>query len=154
MTDGAHTDLLLVRLRADLLGLPLSSVAETMRPLPCSPLPGAPPFVLGAALIRGVVTPVVDLAGALGRPQLEAPRRLVTVRAGARAVALAVDDVLGVRRLEAAQLVGLPPLLEPATAAVSALAVLDRELLLVLEAGHFVDGAADATAAPAPQGPP
>jgi chemotaxis signal transduction protein len=54
-------------------------------------------------------------------------------------VALAVEGVLGVRELTSESLDALPPLLGDASrVAISAVAALDRELLLVLETAHLV----------------
>jgi purine-binding chemotaxis protein CheW len=129
---------LVCRVRSTLCALPLSSVIETLRPLPIEPLGGAPPFVCGVSIIRGEPMPVVDGGLLIGVGQARATR-LVTLRVGARSVALAVDAVLGVRSFEAAGLRGLPPLLrEAASTTVAALGSLDQELLVVLESGRLV----------------
>src|SRR5215468_8425951 len=104
--EAAHR-VLAVRAGARMLALPIESVVETMRPLPVEPLAGAPSFVLGLAVIRGAAIPVVDVAG-------ETPGRFVTLRLGARRIALAVEAVLGLAALEPATLSGLPPLLDGA----------------------------------------
>jgi purine-binding chemotaxis protein CheW len=118
--------------------LPLTSVIETLRPLPIEPLSGAPPFVCGVSIIRGEPLPVVDCGLLLGVGQARATR-LVTLRVGARGVALAVDSVLGVRSFEHAALRALPPLLREAGAdTVAALGNLDQEFLLVLEGSRLV----------------
>jgi purine-binding chemotaxis protein CheW len=113
-------------------------VTETMRALPVEALPGAPPFVRGLATIRGVPVPVVDAAGLLGDAD-GAGGRWVTLKAGARQVALAVDEVLGVRALPAGSGFALPPLLaeiRPEFAA--SIARLDAGLLLVLQAARLL----------------
>ncbi|MGH8667495.1 MAG: chemotaxis protein CheW, partial [Burkholderiales bacterium] len=76
--------------------------------------------------------PVVDCAALLGAAS-EASGRYVRLRvAGTRYVALAVESVLGVRKLSS-ELKEWPPLLRAADAAViSAVSALDTELLLVL----------------------
>lgn len=113
--------------------LPVSEVVETLRPLPLRPVAGAPPAVLGVAIVRGEPTPVVDLAAAIGAPAGVAPGRFVVVRAGERRVALAVGEVLGVRALDAARLRELPPLLRDARdGAVESIATLDGELVAVI----------------------
>jgi purine-binding chemotaxis protein CheW len=118
--------------------LPLSDVVETMRPLPIEPLAGAPPFVLGVAIIRGVPTPVVDTGKFLGVPET-CPTRFVTAKVAGRITALAVDAVLGVRALPRASLSELPPLLRDVSAeSVMALGVLDASLLLLLETSRMV----------------
>jgi purine-binding chemotaxis protein CheW len=125
------------RVGARLCALPLDQVVETMRPMAVEPVPGAPAFVIGVAIIRGAPVPVVDAGALLGG---EAARgRLITVRIGSRHVALAVDEVLGVRRLAAAALTALPPLLRDARQdGVASLGALDDGLLLVLEGARLV----------------
>jgi purine-binding chemotaxis protein CheW len=129
---------LLCRVHRVLCALPVAQVIETLRPLPIEPLAGAPGFVCGLSLLRGVPVPVVDLGLLLGTEQVR-PTRFVALRSGARSVALAVGAVLGVRTLAGAGIRELPPLLQAAAAeAVQALGKLDRELLLVLESGRLV----------------
>jgi purine-binding chemotaxis protein CheW len=124
---------LLCRIRRRLCAIPVAPGMETMRPLPAAPFGGMPPFVRGVAIIRGVPTPVVDPGSLLGCAEDPAPARFVTVRSGARTVALAVEAVIGVRELSPASLVELPPLLREAGAeALTALGTLDAELLAVL----------------------
>jgi len=88
---------LLVRAGTLTCALPLSHVVETMRPLPIEPLANAPAFVRGLSIIRGAPVPVVDLGALLNTPSSRPPPRFVTVRAGERRVALAVDGILGLR---------------------------------------------------------
>jgi purine-binding chemotaxis protein CheW len=134
----AAARVLVFRASNRLCALPLSAVAEIMRPLPIEPLDGAPPFVAGVSVIRGLPLAVVDgslLLGADGSP----PGRLITLKVGDRRVALTVDAILGVRALPADSLRDLPPLLRDArNEAVEAIATLDAELLLVLSGGRLV----------------
>lgn len=138
---------------ARLCGLPIGDVIETMRPLPVSPVGGAPPFVQGVAVVRGEPVPVVDLAVLLGDAPLPAgpSARLVTVRAGARVAALAVAAVRGVTTLEPAELHRLPLLADAHAGALEALRARDGDLLLVLGAARLVPEAALA-AVPAGRG--
>lgn len=123
-----------------LCGLPIDGVIETMRPLPVSPVPGAPPFLRGVAIVRGEPVPVLELAVLLGdaavRPGPGA--RFVTVRAGDRPAALAVSAVRGVSTLDAAELRHLPLLADACAGALDALRVRDGDLLLVLGAARLV----------------
>jgi len=134
---------LICRSRARLCALPLEKVAETMRPLPVEALPGMPAPVLGVAVIRAAVVPVVDMALLTGAATHGHPNRYVSLRLGeGRQVALAVEEVLGVRELDAQTLREVPPLLEEAAPnLVSAMALLDGELLLVLRAAHLIPDA-------------
>jgi len=124
-----------------LCALPLEHVEETMRPLPVEPLAGVPSFIQGLAVVRGIPTPVVDavalLSGAASHPTQ--PTRFVTVKAGTRRVALAVDAVVGVVAIPSSSVDALPPLFENAgLAAIEAIGVLDAGLLLVLRLTRLV----------------
>jgi purine-binding chemotaxis protein CheW len=119
--------------------VPVEHLIETMRPLPVAGLPSAPPFVRGVARIRGAAVPVVDVGTLLGEAEPAASGRFVTVKAGDRPVALAVEAVLGLRTLPGASFGVLPPLLGQAEAGVvGALGALDGELLVVLNAARSV----------------
>jgi len=118
--------------------VPLAHVSEAMRPLAVQPLAGIPPFVLGVAIIRGDPTPVVDVGQLVGVARGD-PTRFVTMKVADRAVAIAVDSVLGVRSLPAASLLTVPPLLGVASMdLVAAIGSLDREILLVLQAARLL----------------
>jgi purine-binding chemotaxis protein CheW len=138
--ENAPSDLvLLCRVRSWFCALPVAHVEETMRPLPIGPLAGAPDFVTGLSIIRGRPTPVVDTGALLGARDAATPRRLVVLRLGERRVALAVEEVLGVRALPGATLHRLPPLLSEASGdAISAIGALDDALLLALDTGRLV----------------
>jgi purine-binding chemotaxis protein CheW len=137
--SGAHGDhevWLLCRAGSSFYALPLGQVVEVMRILPIDALAGAPLYVLGLSIIRGTPTPVVDTA--LLCSGCTAPsHRLVTVRAGTRMIALAVDRVLGVQSIKTGE--PLPPLLrEAASDMVSAIGRVDAELLLFLSTARIV----------------
>lgn len=120
--------------------VPVAQVIETMRPLPVIPVAGLPSFVLGASIIRGLPTPVVDLAQLVG--EHGTPRRYLSVRVADRAVALAVHDVVGVRALSDEAPGEVAPLLSKAVAGAAAeLLALDGELVAVLDSARFIDDA-------------
>ena len=106
-----------------------------MRPLPIAPLGGAADFIAGAAVVRGVPTPVLDTRVLLGMRAAGPAGRFVTVRSGARTVALAVDAVEGVRDLPEGLARSTALLSGVAAEAVEALGTLDAELLIVLRGG-------------------
>jgi purine-binding chemotaxis protein CheW len=117
--------------------LPCAHVIETMRRPPITPLDDMPAFTAGMATIRGAAILVVDVAVLLGRQG--AGERVITVRAGDRTVALLVDDVVGVGRVSATEMMQRPALLsESPHPVVHALAVKDHALHLVLDAGRLV----------------
>lgn len=131
--NGSQT--LIVGVQTRVCALPLVHVIETMRPLPVEPIAGAPPFVRGVAIVRGVPTPVVDLGAVLGAPGGVAGR-FVTLRLRDRQVALSVDTVLGVRDFDAATLHILPPLLQEASKDfIETIGTLDDQILFVLRSG-------------------
>jgi purine-binding chemotaxis protein CheW len=129
---------LLCRVHEHWCALPLRHVVETMRPLPTSPIPGAPAFVDGLAIIRGGPVPVLNLSCLLGSSSGQ-PTRFVCVNTERGRVALAVDHVQGVLLIESDSLRCLPPLLQCADAeAIAAIGTLDAELLLVMQAARLV----------------
>lgn len=79
--------------------LDLAAVERVEPMVAISPLPGAPPGVLGAIDVRGTAVPVLDLRGRLGLPEAapDPDAALVLVRTSRRLVALPVDEALGVR---------------------------------------------------------
>jgi len=125
--------------------IPVDRVVETMRPMPIEPIPNAAPFVLGLSIVRGAPVPVVALSQLVGARDAGRATRFVTVRAGDRVVALAVDRVEGVVALDRARLDALPPLLRDVSEAVAGALALDERLLLVLRAARlFPDGVSGA----------
>lgn len=98
-----------------------------------------PAILLGLAVIRGEPVPVLDLAAFLQGPNTGSPTRFVLVRAGTRQVAIAVEAVQGVVRMQRSLQQDLPPLLGEATAdLVTAVSVRDQQLLLMLQAARLV----------------
>ncbi len=139
MTARSTASFLLVKARSRFGAIRLGDVAEIMRPLPVEPLAGMPAFLLGLSVIRGTPVPVVDLGALLGSSGAADTKRYVTLRIGTRRVALAVEDVLGVRDLDSSTFERLPPLHAGAHGdAIHAVGALDRQLLVVLEAARVV----------------
>lgn len=141
MPQPARQTVLIVRAGSRSCALPISAVVETLRPLPVSPIAGAPPFVQGVAMVRGEPAAVIDLAGFLGdAPAAGAAARWVTVRTGDRPAALAVSGVDGVAQLDAADAGRLPLLADACGGALEALRGRDDELLLVLRTARLMPG--------------
>ncbi len=133
---------LVVRAAGRTCAIPLGRVRETMRPQPLHALAGVPGFVAGVAVVRGEPLAVVDLCAFFGvAPAAPSARRFVVLdlsASGARRVVLAVEEVVGVRPAPGG-MVELPPLLRGAAGeAVSALGMLDEELLFVLREARLV----------------
>lgn len=139
--DGVERDLaLIVAIGTRACALPLGHVVETMRPLAIENVAGSPTFIVGVSVIRGVPVPIVDLSALLvdGKHR-DTYGRFVTLKVGERTIAVGVDDVLGLRRLDSAQLETLPPILRDVRADyVASIGRLDEQLLVVLRATRIV----------------
>jgi purine-binding chemotaxis protein CheW len=120
--------------------LPVEHVLEVMRPLSIKVVSGSPPPLCGMTLIRGQATPVID-AGLLLGDQPTVANYLVAIRVGSRNVALAAENVIGVRELPEGA-ADLPPLLRSAAGKlISAVETLDSELLVRLQAARLLPDA-------------
>ncbi|MCC0805144.1 chemotaxis protein CheW [Methylobacterium sp. W2] len=107
----------------DRYGLPLDSVVQVVPARTYTPVPGAPPELLGLIALSGRVVSVLSLAGALSRPassrtdssraessRAESSRaesstatgHILVLRGGIAPVALAVDRVLAVAEVDGA----------------------------------------------------
>jgi len=120
------------------VALPLENVVETMRPLPIDSIAGTPPHVLGLAVVRGAAVPVIDPAPLIGGEAGPAAR-FVLLRVSGRRLAVAVSEVVGVRRLSPDGFAALPPLFTGTGAeAVAGAGIEDEALLVVLRCGRLV----------------
>jgi purine-binding chemotaxis protein CheW len=138
MDDRAGDNALLCRIGSRLYAIALAHVVEVMRPLPIEIMAGAFTFVRGLSVIRGVPTPVVDLA-ILSDGNPSQPDRFISIRTGSRQIALMADSVFGIRSIPMTALRDLPPLLQGLqTDLVSAIGTLDEKLLLVLNDTRLV----------------
>lgn len=120
--------------------LPLASVIETLRSPPVTSIAGAPEWVQGVAVIRGAMVVVVDLGTMLGAGLADLSRaRVITLRVGARVVGLAVESIVGVREFDQSMLSEVPPMLLQARPEVlTAIGLLDGELMLVLDGSRII----------------
>ena len=120
--------------------LPLAKIREIMRPLPMERVAESgtvASFVLGAAVVRGAVVPVVSLAGLFGRPDALLSSRYISLKLGTRHAVLAVEEVLGIHELGDTD--AMPPLLGAFEhEAVATVTIHDSELLYVLQAARLV----------------
>ncbi len=106
MTAG---DLLAFRAGGERFAIPLERVREAARPRRITPLPGAPPWWSGVALIRGEALGIVDVAAAVGLPP--SPPRLSSLVVVLRGCdhALLVDAIDGVEPFPAGPVTPPPP---------------------------------------------
>jgi purine-binding chemotaxis protein CheW len=78
--------------------LPLAAVERIVRAVEVTPLPSAPPSVLGAIDVQGRVLPVLNLRRRFGLPEreIDPANQFVIARSANRAVVLVVDAAQGV----------------------------------------------------------
>jgi purine-binding chemotaxis protein CheW len=88
-------DLVVVEVGGRRLGLPAARVREIAALSTVTPVPTAPPQVVGLTQLRGHIVPVLDLAAEPRAPRPNDP--LVIVELGPARAALLVDRVLGVQ---------------------------------------------------------
>lgn len=136
-TDATMT-VLLCRV-ADLhCAIPGARVIEVTRRLAIDLFAGMPSFILGLSIIRGMPVPVVDASNLFNAASSQGAY-FVTIDVAGRPVALAVDEVIGLRRIAEDTLAPLPPLLRSiADDAVAAIRARDGDLLLVLDTARLV----------------
>jgi purine-binding chemotaxis protein CheW len=114
--------------------LPVDEVLEVADFAGVTPVPGAPPGLVGIRNLRGAVLPVVDLATVLGLRRAGAPARIVVTQQGGRTAGLAVDFVAGVEPL--------PDATEPAESShLSGAALADGALVGMLDLRAVLDAA-------------
>ena len=142
--NGTDRAVLLCRAGSRVCGLPLESVVETLRPLATESVSGAPPFVVGVAVVRGRPTPVIDASLLIGAT-VAPVARWVLCRVADRHAVLAVSAVVGVATASATSLDASAPILDGcAHGVVESLAVHDRALLLLLSATRWIPASSEA----------
>jgi purine-binding chemotaxis protein CheW len=128
-----------VRVAGEQYALPVEHVAEVVELGAVTPVPGASPLVLGLYNLRGEIVSVIDLASVLALTGDGHPTRLLLATDGDRRAGLAIGEVLDVGPLHESS-----P--EHDVACVTATAVIDGELLGLLDVGALLDAVAGAPA--------
>ncbi|MGC4113366.1 MAG: chemotaxis protein CheW [Myxococcales bacterium] len=107
----AEIELFRIEIAGTAFAVEAGLVQEVVRTPPITPLPGAPPFLVGVASHRGDVVAIVDLARLLGRgeTQVRERSRLAIARSEGMVVGLLADEVLGLVKLPSAS-IQPPPL--------------------------------------------
>ena len=137
-SDEAVMAALVFRAGPLLCALRLDEVIETMRPLETQPLAGTPAFVRGISVLRGVPTPVIDVARLLGGEQTEV-RRYLAVHTERGAVALATGPIIGIRDVDLSIAGGHPALLGARSSRlVAGVGTIGAEPLLLLQSMRAV----------------
>lgn len=106
-TELQTTRTLLFRVGPSVYGCDIEVVREIVPFRRATRLPGAPAYVLGLINLRGTIVTVVDLGRRLApeRPAADGGS-IVLVGYGSRVVGMAVEEVMDVRMLAAADAVG------------------------------------------------
>jgi chemotaxis signal transduction protein len=109
-------------------------IYEVVRIPPVTPLPGAPPFMVGVAAHRGDVVAVVDLSRLLGKGETKLGNRsrMALARSEGLVVAMLADEVLGLGKFPAKALQA-PPLGTEASEFISGLLVDRGESMNILD---------------------
>lgn len=94
------TAYVLLRLGTESYAAPVGHVLEVAELGEVSPVPGAPPAVLGVRNLRGQILPVIDLALLLGVPRTAPPGRLLVAEAAGQRAGFAIDQVTEVGELD------------------------------------------------------
>jgi purine-binding chemotaxis protein CheW len=94
LTQGSR-ELIAFRIGEQEFCVNIMSVREIRGWTPATPLPHAPPYVLGVINLRGVVLPIVDLASRLGMTPAEPTARhvIIVAQVGQRVIGMLVDAV-------------------------------------------------------------
>lgn len=89
---GLH---LVVGLGSGRVLLPCARVAEVARVVACDPIPGAPPWVVGAFVWRGHPAVAVDLEARLGGAPASSLEAMMVILDGSPTVAVVVAEIRG-----------------------------------------------------------
>jgi len=135
----AGTQLVLFTLDGQRYGLSLTVVERTVRMVAITPLPQAPPVILGVINVQGTIIPVLDVRSRFCLP-LRAPvpgDQLLIARTVRRTVALAVDTVSGV--IDLPENGAIPPSsILPAMEYVEGVVILADGLAFIHDLDHFL----------------
>lgn len=142
--DGAGVVLLVFQIAGREHALRVEDVVEVVRMVAASPLPEAPPWVVGVINFRGRVIPLIDVRGRIGAPAREADLStpIVVVQNPQVAAGLVVDDVVEVLTVQSAAL-DSPGGADAPAHAVCGVAHVGHRLILVLDWERLCDGALD-----------
>jgi purine-binding chemotaxis protein CheW len=131
------------RLDGKRLALPLDQVKLALRMVSVTPVPDAPPWVIGVIDLHGLVIPVTDLRQRLGHPAKEPhlDDRLLVMSLAERTFALVVDEVTEVLELQGSE-VETPPDLLCDSRYLRAVVRREDGLILILNSANLFPSAA------------
>jgi purine-binding chemotaxis protein CheW len=130
-----------------LYGIRLSAVVRVLRAVEITPLPNAPPIVIGVINLGGRIIPVVNIRQRFHLPEreLEPSDHLIVAMAlrgdshedGGRLLALVVDTVVGVHEISAQDTTSAATIL-PGLEYLEGVARTDEGLILIHDLGTFL----------------
>jgi purine-binding chemotaxis protein CheW len=82
-----------MRVGSEVYAMPVEHVLEVAELGDVTPMPGAPPEVIGLRKLRGQIVPVIDLGFVFGIGRTDEPRRLLVAEAEGRRAGFAIDAV-------------------------------------------------------------
>lgn len=97
-------------LEDEIYGIDVMQVREVLRYTDISPVPGAPPYVLGIINLRGKVVAIIDTRSRFSLPRREPDdsSRILILEAGDHVVGFLVDSVSEVAELKNANIESAP----------------------------------------------
>ena len=127
------------RLDGQPYALPLASVERVVRAVEITPLPKAPPVVLGIVNIGGAIIPVFNIRRRFRLPErdLNLGDHLVVGRVGRRMVAIVVDEASGVVWRPQSAMIPAQEIL-PGLEGIEGVAKLEDGMILIYDLGKFL----------------
>jgi|DewCreStandDraft_1066081.scaffolds.fasta_scaffold03380_7 purine-binding chemotaxis protein CheW len=93
-------EFLAIYLEKEFMGIPLRKVLEISKVLELFPVPLTPSYIRGVINLRGEIIPVISIKQIMGIPQKTQPSRLIILETSYGKVAVEVDSVYGVVKIE------------------------------------------------------
>jgi purine-binding chemotaxis protein CheW len=123
----------------------ITSVREIRGWTPATPVPHAPPFLLGVINLRGAVMPVIDLGARLGMATAPPTARhvIIVAKMGEHSVGLVVDAVCETFAVRPEQVQPLPDIGgEPASSVVRGFLQVDDRMISLISLERILEDAA------------
>ena len=137
-----EVQLVIFKLGKEAFGVDIALVESIIKMMPVTRLPQAPEFVEGVINLRGKIMPVIDLRKRLAIALSESTRetRMVVVALGATTVAMVVDEVNEVLRIND-DIVETPPAISQSVDSrfITGIAKIGEELVILLDLSKVLD---------------
>lgn len=133
-----HLPVLTFRVRGETYAMDLGGLVEAATAVRCTPLPGAPPELVGVTNLRGEIRPVLDAAvllNAAGEAPVAGTSQVVFLRRKGAEVGLRVDSVDRVRLVREDDLAAA---VAGAATASPFVKGVTRDMLIILDAAAFL----------------